>query len=219
MWSARPRTPRNLTPRTWSCGSLRIARGSTTGWHGRPSWSINTILISSTSTSLSASQPTSQTSSSLRRTTTRVPQRGSSGLFLHTRGRTCQPTPRPLDMERSAVATQRLLPWQTDTSISVHSWGYVEHDEYRTADSLIQQLVDTVSKNGNLLLNVGPKSDGTIADDARTVLLGHRRLAQGQWRGHLRLAAIHRLRRRRYENQGARRREREGHRHPDVQRS
>jgi len=76
-----------------------------------------------------------------------------------------------LDMERSAVATQRLLPWQTDTSISVHSWGYVEHDEYRTADSLIQQLVDTVSKNGNLLLNVGPKSDGTIADEARTVLL------------------------------------------------
>ncbi len=77
-----------------------------------------------------------------------------------------------LDMERSAVATQRLLPWQTDTSISIHSWGYVEHDEYRTADSLIQQLVDTVSKNGNLLLNVGPKSDGTIPDEARTVLLG-----------------------------------------------
>jgi alpha-L-fucosidase len=76
-----------------------------------------------------------------------------------------------LDMERSAVGTQRLLPWQTDTSISVHSWGYVEHDEYRTADSLIQQLVDTVSKNGNLLLNVGPKSDGTIAEEARTVLL------------------------------------------------
>lgn len=76
-----------------------------------------------------------------------------------------------LDMERSAMQTERLLPWQTDTSISVHSWGYVDHDEYRTADSLIQQLVDTVSKNGNLLLNVGPKSDGTIAEEARTVLL------------------------------------------------
>ena len=48
----------------------------------------------------------------------------------------------------------------------------MEHDEYRTADSLIQQLVDTVSKNGNLLLNVGPKSDGTIPEEARTVLLG-----------------------------------------------
>jgi alpha-L-fucosidase len=76
-----------------------------------------------------------------------------------------------LDIERGSVNTLRLLPWQTDTSVSIHSWGYVEHDEYRTADSLIQQLVDTVSKNGNLLLNVGPKSDGTIPDEARTILL------------------------------------------------
>jgi alpha-L-fucosidase len=76
-----------------------------------------------------------------------------------------------LDIERGKLDTLRLLPWQTDTSISVHSWGYVEHDEYRTAKSLIHQLLDTVSKNGNLLLNVGPKSDGTIPDEARTVLL------------------------------------------------
>lgn len=76
-----------------------------------------------------------------------------------------------LDIERGKLDTLRLLPWQTDTSISVHSWGYVEHDEYRTATSLIQQLIDTVSKNGNLLLNVGPKSDGTIPEQARAVLL------------------------------------------------
>jgi alpha-L-fucosidase len=76
-----------------------------------------------------------------------------------------------LDIERGKLDTLRLLPWQTDTSISVHSWGYVEHDEYRTAKSLIHQLVDTVAKNGNLLLNVGPKSDGTIPDEARAVLL------------------------------------------------
>ncbi len=76
-----------------------------------------------------------------------------------------------LDIERGKLDTLRLLPWQTDTSISIHSWGYVEHDEYRTAKSLIHQLLDTVSKNGNLLLNVGPKSDGTIPDEARTVLL------------------------------------------------
>ena len=76
-----------------------------------------------------------------------------------------------LDIERGKLDTLRLLPWQTDTSISIHSWGYVEHDEYRTAKSLIHQLLDTVSKNGNLLLNVGPKSDGTIPEEARTVLL------------------------------------------------
>lgn len=76
-----------------------------------------------------------------------------------------------LDIERGKLDTLRLLPWQTDTSISIHSWGYVEHDEYRTATSLIHQLIDTVSKNGNLLLNVGPKSDGSIPDEARAVLL------------------------------------------------
>jgi alpha-L-fucosidase len=76
-----------------------------------------------------------------------------------------------LDIERGKMDSLRLLPWQTDTSVSIHSWGYVEHDEYRTAESLVQQLVDTVSKNGNLLLNVGPKSDGTIPEEAKTVLL------------------------------------------------
>jgi alpha-L-fucosidase len=65
----------------------------------------------------------------------------------------------------------RLLPWQTDTSISIHSWGYVENDEYRTAQSLIHQLIDTVSKYGNLLLNIGPRSDGSIPEEAQTVLL------------------------------------------------
>ncbi len=76
-----------------------------------------------------------------------------------------------LDIERGKLDSLRLLPWQTDTSVSIHSWGYVEYDEYRRAQSLIQQLVDTVSKNGNLLLNVGPKSDGTIPEEATAVLL------------------------------------------------
>jgi alpha-L-fucosidase len=76
-----------------------------------------------------------------------------------------------LDIERAKLDTIRLLPWQTDTSVSIHSWGYVENDEYRDAKSLINELVDVVSKNGNLLLNVGPKADGTIPDEARAVLL------------------------------------------------
>ena len=76
-----------------------------------------------------------------------------------------------LDVERGKLDAIRLLPWQTDTSVSIHSWGYVKNDEYRTAKSLIGELVDVVSKNGNLLLFVGPKSDGTIPDEARDILL------------------------------------------------
>jgi alpha-L-fucosidase len=76
-----------------------------------------------------------------------------------------------LDVERGKLDNTRLLPWETDTSVSIHSWGYVKNDEYRSAQSLIDELVDVVSKNGNLLLNVGPEADGTIPEQARNVLL------------------------------------------------
>src|SRR6266568_6355979 len=61
--------------------------------------------------------------------------------------------------------------WQTDTSISNGSWGYVEHDTFKSPEFLVHQLVDIVSKNGNLLLNFGPRSDGTIPDEVRNTLL------------------------------------------------
>lgn len=76
-----------------------------------------------------------------------------------------------LDIERGKMDQERLLPWQTGTSVSIHSWGYVKNDQYRTAKSLIDELADVVSKNGNMLLNVGPKSDGVIPEQARNVLL------------------------------------------------
>ncbi|HEV2134536.1 MAG TPA: alpha-L-fucosidase [Terracidiphilus sp.] len=76
-----------------------------------------------------------------------------------------------LDVERGKLDNTRLLPWETDTSVCIRSWGYVKNDEYRSAQSLVDELVDVVSKNGNLLLNVGPESDGTIPEQARNVLL------------------------------------------------
>jgi alpha-L-fucosidase len=76
-----------------------------------------------------------------------------------------------LDIERGKLDTLRLQPWQSDTSVSIKSWGYVKDDRYRTAGSLLGDLIDVVSKNGNLLLNVGPQSDGTIAPEIREVLL------------------------------------------------
>ena len=81
-----------------------------------------------------------------------------------------------LDVERGALAGIRPQPWQTDTSLSNRSWGYVEGDTYKTPDVVIHQLVDVVSKNGNLLMNVGPKPDGTIPDGAAKTLL-----AIGEW--------------------------------------
>ena len=76
-----------------------------------------------------------------------------------------------LDIERGQLQALRPQFWQTDTSISKKSWGYIENDEFRTADSIVDQLVDIVSKNGALLLNIGPRSDGTIPEQAQTILL------------------------------------------------
>jgi len=75
------------------------------------------------------------------------------------------------DFERGAQ--DRILPehWQTDTSISNASWGYIEHDTFKTPEFIVHQLVDIVSKNGNLLLNFGPKPDGTIPDEVKATLL------------------------------------------------
>ena len=81
-----------------------------------------------------------------------------------------------LDIERGKLDQARDLFWQTDTSISVKSWGYIENDQFRTPDSIVDDLVDIVSKNGSLLLNIGPRADGTIPQPAREILL-----AVGRW--------------------------------------
>jgi len=77
-----------------------------------------------------------------------------------------------LDIERGQLEATRALPWQTDTSVSNHSWGYVEHDVFKTPEFIVHQLADIVSKNGNLLLNIGPRADGTIPDEVKQTLLG-----------------------------------------------
>jgi alpha-L-fucosidase len=76
-----------------------------------------------------------------------------------------------LDVERGQLKGIRPLAWQTDTSVSNKSWGYIEHDNFKSAEFLVRQLVDIVSKNGNLLLNVGPRSDGTIPEEEQKILL------------------------------------------------
>src|SRR5450631_81770 len=75
-----------------------------------------------------------------------------------------------LDIERGQLNDIRPLYWQTDTSISNKSWGYIEHDSFKSGQTIVQQLVDIVSKNGNLLVNIGPRSDGTIPDEVQSVL-------------------------------------------------
>jgi alpha-L-fucosidase len=77
-----------------------------------------------------------------------------------------------LDLERGQLGDIRPLPWQTDTAVSNKSWGYIKDDTFKSPEFVVHQLIDIVSKNGNLLLNVGPRSDGTIPEEVQEVLLG-----------------------------------------------
>jgi alpha-L-fucosidase len=59
-----------------------------------------------------------------------------------------------LNIERGVASEIRELPWQTGTSVSWKSWGYIENDSFKSASEIVHEFVDIVSKNGNLSLNV-----------------------------------------------------------------
>jgi alpha-L-fucosidase len=75
------------------------------------------------------------------------------------------------DVERGQLAGINPRFWQTDTSVSKNSWGYVKDQDYKTAGQILGDLVDIVSKNGCLLLNIGPRPDGTFPEAEQEILL------------------------------------------------
>lgn len=74
------------------------------------------------------------------------------------------------DIERGKFAEAKPYHWQTDTAIARNSWCYTTSLEYKSAYEIICYLADVVAKNGNLLLNIGPKADGTIAETDTMIL-------------------------------------------------
>lgn len=66
-------------------------------------------------------------------------------------------------------------PWETCLTMG-DAWGYVPNDNYKSVNTLIHLLIDIVAKGGNLLLDIGPKPDGTLPDVALQRLAGI-----GQW--------------------------------------
>lgn len=75
-----------------------------------------------------------------------------------------------VDFERSKADEVMSAPWQTDDSIG--PWGYRAGAKYASVTEIIHKLVDIVSKNGNLLLNVPPKADGTLDSETEAILEG-----------------------------------------------
>ena len=95
----------------------------------------------------------------------------NTGVVINYKHGAFPPRAAVLDVERGQLADIRPLFWQTDTSVSTNSWGYINHPRYKTAGSIVGDLVDIVSKNGTLLLNIGPQADGTIPQAEQQMLL------------------------------------------------
>lgn len=74
------------------------------------------------------------------------------------------------DVERGVLQDISPFPWQTDTSIG--DWFYKTGQKYKTADEVIQLLMDVVSKNGNLLINVVQTPEGDLEPDVLNIVDG-----------------------------------------------
>jgi alpha-L-fucosidase len=76
------------------------------------------------------------------------------------------------DVERGLLDEIRPEPWQTDTCIG--NWHYsrriYEGNAYKPAKLVVQMLADIVSKNGNLLLNIPVRGDGTIDEKEEAIV-------------------------------------------------
>ncbi|MDO6761255.1 alpha-L-fucosidase [Tamlana sp. 2_MG-2023] len=81
-----------------------------------------------------------------------------------------------LDLERSRMKDKQLFPWLTDDSIDWKSWSHISNPDYKSTNRLIDFLVDVVSKNGAVLLNITPKANGEIPEPVK-----ERLLQMGQW--------------------------------------
>jgi alpha-L-fucosidase len=84
-----------------------------------------------------------------------------------------------LDFEKVQRGPKDVLPgaWQVDDPIGT-TWGYTRDMKVAGPGSIVGRLVDIVSKNGNLLLNLSPMADGTIPEAQQNTLLG-----VGEWLG------------------------------------
>ena len=93
-----------------------------------------------------------------------------NGKILNEQQRKCM----VWDIERGQSNVIEPATWQTDTCLG--NWHYdkrlFDNHGYKTAKTVIHTLIDVVSKNGNLLLNIPVKGDGTIDSDEKEIVKG-----------------------------------------------
>lgn len=79
-------------------------------------------------------------------------------------------------MEKDNLKLKVIGPkWQSCTTFGT-SFGYLEGDTYKSIEGVIHEMVEVISRNGNFLINIGPKADGTLVTEQV-----ERLRAMGQW--------------------------------------
>lgn len=82
-----------------------------------------------------------------------------------------------VDLELGRFDTLTYHEWITDSTVDDgHGWAYVLDAKYKSLKTLVHYLVENVSKNGYFLLNVGPKPNGEVPNEAKELLIG-----MGKW--------------------------------------
>jgi len=76
------------------------------------------------------------------------------------------------DYERGGPADLTHPYWLTDDILSTSSWSYVDGISYLPLELIVHSLIDRVSKNGSVLLNIAPTAEGVIPEEQRRLLLG-----------------------------------------------
>ncbi len=75
------------------------------------------------------------------------------------------------DIERGQLASQKPYRWQSDTAMCFNSWCHTVDNKYKKTRDILCDLIDINSKNGTLLLNIGPKEDGTFTQEETDILM------------------------------------------------
>ncbi|TVQ26829.1 MAG: hypothetical protein EA383_04325 [Spirochaetaceae bacterium] len=76
-----------------------------------------------------------------------------------------------VDLELGRFNEMTYNEWITDTTVdSGEGWCYLHDNTYKDATEVLHYLIDNVSKNGHLLLNVDPRPDGTIPEPSQHIL-------------------------------------------------
>lgn len=74
------------------------------------------------------------------------------------------------DRERGQLSATSPYIWQSETSTAYNSWSYCTTNKFKTAGKIAGTFVDVISKNGNFVLNLGPKADGTFCEEEMQIL-------------------------------------------------